>query len=324
MAKKNHEDFVQQVLDLTENEYIVIEHYIGATTKIRFLHNDETCLQGFTEGFLMTPAHFLSGQRCPKCRYKRSHKKTTKTHEQFIIEVFKLVGNEYTILSRYNGTDKKVEIRHNNESCDNFEYTVTPHKFLLNRRCPKCSYKKRADDKRKTIEKFKEEVLTLTFGEYRVLSDNYSNNHTKIKIQHINDSCDNHTWYIKPNNFLHGQRCPLCKESKGARRIRLFLKSYKISFEREYKFEDLLGVKGSELRFDFAIFNEKRCLKLLIEYDGEFHDKQVHEEHDLITQQYHDMLKNEYTTKNNINLVRINYREQNDIENILKNVLKIT
>ncbi len=86
----------------------------------------------------------------------------------------------------------------------------------------------------------------------------------------------------------------------------------------------MLGVKGSELKFDFAIFNEKRCLKFLIEYDGEFHDKQVHEEHDLITQQYHDMLKNEYTTKNNINLVRINYREQNDIENILKNVLKKT
>ena len=321
--KKIHKEFVQQVLDLTGNEYIVIEQFIDSHTRIRFKHNDETCPEGFSEGFLMTPAHFLNGQRCTKCRYKRSHEKTTKTHEQFIKEVFQLVRNEYTVLSRYNGTANKVKMRHNNESCGYYEYPVTPQKFLLNRRCPKCSYRKRANDKRKSLEKFKEEVFTLTGEEYRVLSSSYSNNHTKVEIGHINDSCDNHTWYIKPNNFLNGQRCPLCNESKGARRIRIFLQTYKISFEREYTFDDLLGVKGKELRFDFAIYNEDGSLKLLLEYDGEFHDKQIHEEHDLETQQYHDRVKDEYAAKNNINLVRISYLDQKDIENILRKIFKL-
>ncbi|WP_051633689.1 hypothetical protein [Bacillus sp. UNC41MFS5] len=322
--KKTHEEFVNQVYELSGENYIVIEQYIDAKTEIRFKHNDEkNCPEGFTEGFLMTPNRFLSGQRCTKCRHKRSHEKTTKTHEQFVKEVLQLVGNKYTVLSRYNGTDKHVKMKHNNESCGYYEYPVTPNKFLLGRRCPKCSYRKRAVDKRKSLEKFKQEVFTLTGGEYEVLSRSYSNNHTKVKMRHINDYCDYHTWYIKPNNFLNGQRCPLCKESKGARRIRLFLQTNKIKFDREYTFDVLRGVNGSELRFDFVIYNEDGSLKLLIEYDGEFHDKQIHEEHDLKTQQYHDMLKDEYTIKNNINLIRISYREQDDIENILRNVLRL-
>jgi AraC-like DNA-binding protein len=321
--KKTHNEFIKQVLQLTNNEYIVIDQYIDAKTMIRFKHNDKNCSEGFTKGFLMTPNRFLNGQRCTKCRYKRSHEKTTKTHDQFIHEVFQLVGNKYEVLSKYNGTDNTVNIKHVNESCGYYEYSVTPNKFLTGRRCPKCSYMIRAKDKRKGLEKFKEEVFNVTNGEYIVLGDSYINNQTKIKIRHINNSCENHSWDIKPNNFLNGQRCPICLESKGARRIRLFLQTFNIKFEREYTFDDLLGVNDSVLRFDFAIFNEDGSLSFLIEYDGEFHDKQIHEGHDLETQQYHDRLKDAYTTKNKINLVRISYREQDDIENILRKVFKL-
>ncbi|WP_280159441.1 hypothetical protein P5491_012880 [Priestia megaterium] len=270
----------------------------------------------------MKPNVFLSGQRCSRCRYKRSHKNTRKSHRQFIEEVLKLVGNEYIVLSEYSTTNHKIKMRHNNEACNYYEYEVTPNKFLSNRRCPKCSYIQRGKDKSKGLEKFKQEVFALTSGEYIVLSNNYSNNHTKVKIKHLNDFCMNYEWEIKPNNFLNGQRCPICNESKGAREIRIYLQSHNISFDREYTFNDLLGIKGTRLRFDFAVFNKNGNLAFLIEYDGEFHEKQIHQDHDLGVQQYHDALKDKYALDNKIKLLRINYRDQDNIENILKHVFK--
>lgn len=45
-----------------------------------------------------------------------------------------------------------------------------------------------------------------------------------------------------------------------------------MSDKRQYSFNDLTGDDGtSKLRFDFAIFNDDRSLKCLIEFQGEQH-----------------------------------------------------
>lgn len=62
-----------------------------------------------------------------------------KTNEEFLEEVYELVGDEYTFLEPYMKSNTKIKVRHNLESCDNYEYLVTPSKFLIGRRCPKCS-----------------------------------------------------------------------------------------------------------------------------------------------------------------------------------------
>ena len=36
-----------------------------------------------------------------------------RTHDQFVKEVFDLVGNEYTVLGQYTNTDTKILIKHN-------------------------------------------------------------------------------------------------------------------------------------------------------------------------------------------------------------------
>jgi hypothetical protein len=61
--QKTHEEFLQQVFDLVEDEYTVLESYQRTATKISFKHNLENC----GNIFMVRPADFLRGTRCPKC-----------------------------------------------------------------------------------------------------------------------------------------------------------------------------------------------------------------------------------------------------------------
>lgn len=61
------------------------------------------------------------------------------THDIFIKEMNDLVGDEYSFLTEYKGTNKKIKIRHNCEKCDYYEYEATPNNFKRGKRCPKCA-----------------------------------------------------------------------------------------------------------------------------------------------------------------------------------------
>lgn len=62
---------------------------------------------------------------------------------------------------------------------------------------------------RKTHEEFCREVKELVGDEYTVLGT-YVNTHTKILMRHNKCCCDDgvHEWYVEPNLFLRGSRCP--------------------------------------------------------------------------------------------------------------------
>lgn len=61
--------------------------------------------------------------------------------------------------------------------------------------------------KRKTIEEFRQEIFELGNGEYTLLSDEYVNNKTKVRLRH--EPCG-FEYDIKPNYFINGNRCPFC------------------------------------------------------------------------------------------------------------------
>lgn len=96
-----------------------------------------------------------------------------KTHEEFVKQVYDLVGEEYTVLSEYTGSGVKVSMKHN--KCGN-EYKVTPSHFLKGTRCPKCF-----GNIKKTTEIFKQDVYSLVGDEYSLLSE-YKDSKTKILI----------------------------------------------------------------------------------------------------------------------------------------------
>jgi len=118
-------------------------------------------------------------------------------------------------------------------------------------------------------------------------------------------------------------RCPECNYSKGEERIDELLTKYNILHDSQYKFDNLKGIGGRLLKFDIPVFwdIEKTKLRMLIEYDGEFHFRWVKglvikKEYERMLQ--HDIKKNLYCAENNIQLIRIPYWEFNNIEKYLK------
>jgi hypothetical protein len=126
-----------------------------------------------------------------------------KTNEEFVKEVYDLVGDEYEFLEEYKNNKTKIKCRHN--QCK-YKWKVLPVNFLKGTRCPKCMRKYVAKLKTKTHKQFEKEVDDLTSGEYTVISQ-YTHSNQKVTMLH--NACG-YKWDILPNSFTSGTRCPIC------------------------------------------------------------------------------------------------------------------
>lgn len=185
--KKTHEKFKEEVFNLVGDKYEVLGQYINAKTKIKIKHT--ICNHEFEKN----PMIFLQGQRCPYCY---GHKRIT--HDEFVNKVFEIVGNEYTVLGEYKNKRTKIKMKHN--IC-NYEFEMKPCDFLNGHRCDFCF-----GCNKKTREEFVEDVFNIVGDEYIVLGE-YITSTQNIRMKHKN--CGNE-FDMKPGNFLHGQRCPVC------------------------------------------------------------------------------------------------------------------
>lgn len=137
----------------------------------------------------------------------------------------------------------------------------------------------------------------------------------------------NHEWkHDLKHRYLYDGVCPNCNLTKGESKIRDVLQKYDITYITQYIFKDC-KYKNS-LRFDFYLPQNNTC----IEYDGEQHFRYVNFngsftekelEEQLEINRKRDIVKNDYCNKNNINLIRISYKDYDDIENILIDKLDV-
>ena len=112
-----------------------------------------------------------------------------------------------------------------------------------------------------------------------------------------------------------------CVRSRGNSYIKNFLKLHNINFKDEYKISQCKDKQP--LPFDFAIFDKNNNLILLIEYQGKQHFSYENagwdnKENFLILQK-HDNIKLNYCLTNNINFVRISYKE--DLQQRLEEII---
>lgn len=257
---------------------------------------------------------------CKKCSYKKRGilRKNNVSYENSL-EYFTKENNMDYILEEFSSNNIKTpkEISKSTHDkylwncfeCGEKDYKMSvANRTGLNQNCPKC-----AGNIKKTTDQYKKEVFNLVGIEYSILAE-YSNTRTVIKT--IHNKCD-FVYYVTPNNFLRGRRCPLCTQSKGENAIVDWLRKNNCDFEPQKEFEGLLGFKGGNLSYDFYIPNKN----ILIEYQGQFHDGSNGDYTciNLESQIEHDKRKREFAQSNNIELLEIWYWDFNNIEEILEN-----
>lgn len=122
----------------------------------------------------------------------------------------------------------------------------------------------------------------------------------------------------KASHLLEGIGCPKCFMSHGERKIRDFLNIHNIQYVSQYSYNDLIGVNGGLLSYDFYV----PYYNLLIEFQGKQHEEPIEyfggDEH-LKIQREHDRRKREYSIQHSIQLLEIWYYEEDSIDKILTN-----
>ena len=245
---------------------------------------------------------FRDGTRCNYCfgniKYTYDYVKEYVKSKGFIL-----------ISKEYKRARDKIEI----ECCKcGYRFTPTFDNFKnKNTGCPSC-----LGIKKYTYKEIKEYIEN--FG-YELIDQEYSNCRKKMEVR-----CpQGHIFKTNFDTFKNKNcRCPICNESKGERKISDYFDKNNIIYNVQKTFPDLLGEGGGHLSYDFYLPQ----YNLLIEYQGGFHDGTVtgsyQKYYDLERQQEHDKRKQDYAEKNNIKLLEIWYWDYDNIEEILKEMVK--
>lgn len=191
-------------------------------------------------------------------------------------------------------------------------FNQTPTQFIVACGCKECAYKKRTEDEKlRLTDKFFKRAQK-THPELDFSKSIYIDTHTEIDFE-----CKTHGKQSNyPMYIIQGTGCKKCSpKSKGEETVAKWLDTYKIKYVREHKFDDLRGLGGLPLRFDFY-FPETNTL---IEFDGAQHFsepsgkwKYTHN-----TLKEHDKLKERYCYEKGFDLFRIPYFKQKRILDIL-------
>lgn len=290
------EEFIQECVEKFKDkynyEYVI---YVNMTTKIKIKCN--RC----GEILIKTPKHFLRREQgCSKCKIiKRDNAKNLK---KFIEKAKKIHHNKYNYdnLTEYNC--KKVKIYCNR--CGMY-FNQRPSSHIEGSGHIMCSL-------RKTQEKFIKESINIHGDKYKYDKTKYIKNNIKVDIY-----CNKHKYYFKqhPEHHLRGSGCPKCNISKGEDKIYQYFNKNKIN----HKIQKYHSFLSQRIYFDFYIPD----YELYIEYDGRQHFIDTHFfKNGLIENIRNDILKNNFICHKNKKLLRISYKEIDNIDNILNEYLK--
>lgn len=249
---------------------------------------------------------------CRNCAMKNANKPNKLEFEY--VKSF-IENNDCILISEeYFNTDTKLKIKCN---CGNiFETTFYKFDKRNKRQCNECGYNITRIKNMTPLDEIKNMV---TQDGYALLASVLEDS-----IQRILVKCDkNHDpYWVNACKFKTGRRCPHCQRSLGEEAILKELDILNVIYQREFKFDDLIGIGGGSLRFDFAILDKSNNIKCIIEYDGLQHFEIAFNSIKTFKRtQIHDKMKNEYCVKRNIPLYRINYKEYENIHKIITNII---
>lgn len=299
------QEFLNKLHDINP-DIDILGDYINSQTKL--LCKCKIC----NNEWKTKPTVLLRGCSCPKCGLEKISEKNGKTHETFINEM-SIINPNILITGKYRGNREKVECLCKLDGCT---WSASPFNLLQNYGCPQCGENRKSEKLLKSHNQFVNE-LSEKQPDIQVISE-YKG--LKYKILCKCKKC-NHEWKANPNSLLSANTgCPKCNFSKGENIIYNFLSKNKINNIQQKTFDDLFGIGGGKLSYDFylPIYN------VLIEFQGLQHYQAIKYfggNKKFEYQQEHDRRKREYAKLHNIELIEIPYWDLDNIETILENKL---
>jgi hypothetical protein len=249
--------------------------------------------------------HHLRGSGCQKCVNR------AKTNEELIYEYRVIHGNRYDYsLVDYENALTKIKI-----ICpEHGVFEIHSRQHLKGVCCGKCQRIRIAESSRKTTDQFIKKANQTHNGKYDYSLTSYVKAIIPVIIL-----CPLHGKFNQiPRSHIKGAGCPICKESKGERQIRIFLDNRNTKFIRQHKFNGCKNIR--ELPFDFYLPEYNFC----IEYHGEQHSIAKNffgGQSQLEYIQLNDRIKYDYCKNNNIKLLIIDFLNYKEINSILLNYL---
>ena len=290
VKKKTTKEFVEEAITIHNDKYNYDKvNYINIDTPVKIYCNSCNVY------FIQSPyGHIKAETPCKECR-KMDKFRGSKDQ---LLEKCKLIHNDNYDYSQVNyiTIEDKVDIFC--KKCNKY-FSQEAYSHMNGSGCANCATKNRADNSRKTIEKFILEAKLVHGNKYSYDNVNYITNCTKISI--FCNTC--HNYFLQtPNNHIRGSgcQCMLYKNENKCKDIIQLLTGKKF-YKKKPKWLHGLELDG---------YNPS--LKLAFEYNGEQHYNYkpfFHREgvHNLWEQQERDMLKRYLCKKNNIRLIVIPY-----------------
>lgn len=152
-----------------------------------------------------------------------------KANKEFIDQVKRLVGTEYTFLEPYNGARTKIKVVHN--TCGR-TFCITPDNFLRGKRCPFESVKHKKIMANKINQQLRPYKLTLALP--------YQNSKTMLKIKCKKCGLIFNRLY---ETLKENKKCPYCNNQKVSWDTFTFGEYVQAKTKSEYKLiSDFKGV----------------------------------------------------------------------------------
>jgi len=307
--KWNKEIFIKESKKVHGDKYNYSKvEYINSRTKIQI-----KCLEhGFFE---QLPSNHIRGYGCPRCAINN---RTTK-QKIFIKEAKKVHGDKYDYSKvEYVNNHVKVAIICQKHGI----FLQEPQNHLRNHGCPNCMVNNHVLKNSFNKEIFIKEAKKVHGDKYDYSKVEYVQSTIKVCI-----ICSKHGKFWQTyNSHIHQKSgCPSCKQSKNEILIENWLKSKNIKFIPQMKFNKCRG-KKRPLPFDFYLPDYNTC----IEYDGEQHFYPIDLSFGQLTKKeikekfqqtkLRDQIKNIFCKNNNIELIRISYKQntKKELEKWLK------
>lgn len=291
------QEFIKKANIVHNNKYDYSEViYKNNETKVKI----KCKVHGF---FYSRPGDHLAGYGCRLCGIDKK-----RNSQSYIVRSKKVHKNKYDYSKvNYESNNSKITI-----VCPiHGDFKQTPKLHLKGSGCPSCDNNLNLDTK-----SFINKSNKIHNNRYDYTEVNYIKNNIKVKIK-----CLKHGIFEqKPMFHLVGNGCPICRISKGEKKISDFLIKNNIKYIPQFVFTNCKNIQP--LPFDFYLTEQNIC----IEYDGIQHFTEVEfwgGKEGLISRKIRDNIKTTFCENNDIKLIRIAYYENDINEKLMKELCMI-